>query len=46
MDQDICKNCECPSHCTGGKCSRCYDAGEECTTCDCVNCDGSKTIDK
>ena len=46
MDKDICKKCDCPSHCSGGKCQRCYEAGDECLTCDCVNCDGSKTINK
>ena len=42
-DQDICKNCECPPHCTGN-CPRCAEANVVCETCDCPDCDGSNIV--
>ena len=43
-EKNICKNCECPSHCTGGQCPNCEEAGEYCNECICVDCDGSNVV--
>ena len=51
-DQNICKKCNSPSHCTGESPRMLEYAksdgtdADRCYTCDCVDCDGSNVVKK